>query len=453
MIHGMTIYNKKEGIILFAGDIFFFIAALWLSLAVRYLAVPDRDVFYDHLVPFSVLFFTWIVSFFIAGLYGKQTLLFKSRLPTVILHTQIINSVLGVLFFYLVPYFDITPKTILFLYLVFSFGLVLSWRTRMVRFFGFRKRQKAILVGEGEEMRELYAEVNNNPRYGLFFVSSIDLDKIDGMDFEEDFLRTVYEDEVSSVVIDIKNKKVEPFLPRLYNLIFHQVYFIDMHNVYEDIFDRVPLSILRYSWFLENISARSHLAYDIMKRTMDIVVASLFGALSLLIYPFVFLAIKLDDGGDIFTLQERVGQGGRTVKLYKFRTMERNDQGKWNTGEKNKVTRAGEFLRKSRIDELPQLLNVILGDISLIGPRPEFPEPVARYQKEIPYYNIRHLIKPGLSGWAQIYHERHPHHGVDTAETKNKLSYDLYYIKNRSLMLDIKIALLTIRTLLSRSGV
>jgi exopolysaccharide biosynthesis polyprenyl glycosylphosphotransferase len=443
----MTIYNKKEGAILFLGDIFFFVMALWLALSVRYLEIPNGETFYAHLVPFSILFVTWLVSFFIAGLYGKHTLLFKSRLPTLILHTQIINSILAVLFFYLLPNFDIAPKTILFLYLVFSFGLVLIWRTRIVGYLGFRKKQKAILIGEGAEMRELYTEVNHNPRYGLIFVSSIDLDKIDGMDFEEDFLRTVYEDEVSSVVIDLKNKKIDPFLPRLYNLIFHRVHFIDMHNVYEDIFDRVPLSILRYSWFLENISARSHVIYDIMKRAMDLSASLPLCVLSLIFYPLVYLAIKLDDRGAIFIQQDRIGKGGRNIKIYKFRTMAPDQDGE------QKVTRVGDLLRKTRVDELPQLWNVISGDLSLIGPRPELPHFVKLYQKEIPYYHIRHLLTPGLSGWAQIHMDKPPKFKIGYDETKSKLSYDLYYIKNRSLMLDIKIALLTIRTLLSRSGI
>jgi exopolysaccharide biosynthesis polyprenyl glycosylphosphotransferase len=443
----MTIYNKKEGTVLFFGDIFFFITALWLALVVRYLEIPSQETFYKHLAPFSVLFATWAASFFIAGLYGKHTLLFKSRLPTLILHTQIINSIIAVLFFYLLPYFDIAPKTILFLYLLFSFGLVLLWRTRVAALFGFRKKQKTILIGEGSEMRELYAEVNHNPRYGLTFVSSIDLDKIDVLDFEEDFLRTVYEDEVSSIVVDLKNKKIESFLPRLYNLIFHQVHFIDMHNVYEDIFDRVPLSILRYSWFLENISARSHLSYDILKRAMDVSISLPLGVLSLIFYPFVYFAVKIDDGGDIFIEQERIGKGGRNIKIYKFRTMASGEGGE------QKVTRAGNILRKTRIDELPQLWNVIKGDLSLIGPRPELPHFVKLYQKEIPYYNVRHLLTPGLSGWAQIHMEKPPKFKVGYDETKTKLSYDLYYIKNRSFMLDVKIALLTIRTLLSRSGI
>lgn len=443
----MSIYNKKEAVVLFLGDMFFFIVALWLALAVRYFEIPSLETFYKHLAPFFILFATWVMSFFIAGLYGKHTLLFKSRLPALILHTQVINSILAVSFFYLVPYFNIAPKTTLFLYLIFSFALILLWRTQLVAAFGFRKKQKAILIGSGSEMRELYAEVNNNPRYGLAFVSSIDLDKIDGMDFEEDFLRTVYEDEVSSIVIDLKNKKIEPFLSRLYNLIFHNVHFIDMHNVYEDIFDRVPLSILGYSWFLENISARSHVVYDIMKRAMDITISVALGTVSLVFYPLVYIATKLDDGGAIFICQDRIGRGGRNIRIYKFRTMSlENDS-------EPTVTRMGNILRKARLDELPQLWNVITGDLSLIGPRPELPHFVKLYQKEIPYYNIRHLLTPGLSGWAQIYHEKHPHHGVDTVETKNKFSYDLYYIKNRSLMLDIKIALLTIRTLLSRSGI
>ncbi|TRZ52318.1 hypothetical protein D4R99_02950 [bacterium] len=159
----------------------------------------------------------------------------------------------------------------------------------------------------------------------------------------------------------------------------------------------------------------------------------------------------MDDGGKIFSHQDRIGKGNSIIHLLKFRTMTRDDGGVWGEGE-NKVTRVGDFLRKTRIDELPQLWNVLWGSISLIGPRPEFPDPVKQYAAEVPYYNIRHLIKPGLSGWAQIYHENHPHHGIDIQETKNKLSYDLYYIKNRSIMLDLKIALLTIKTLLMRVG-
>jgi lipopolysaccharide/colanic/teichoic acid biosynthesis glycosyltransferase len=215
----------------------------------------------------------------------------------------------------------------------------------------------------------------------------------------------------------------------------------------------VPLSLVKYSWFLENISSRNKPAFDAVKRFMDLFISIVVGLVSLPIYPFVILAIKIDDGGPIFSIQERVGQNNRIIKLYKFRTMDRaNDGGKWNQNNENKITRIGALLRKTRIDELPQLWNVFRGEISLIGPRPEFPEPVKLYEKQVPYYRVRHLVKPGLSGWAQIHHENDPHHQVDITETKNKLSYDLYYINNRSYLLDMEIALKTIRILLSFQG-
>jgi exopolysaccharide biosynthesis polyprenyl glycosylphosphotransferase len=446
----MTIYNKKEGLLLFLGDVFVFVVSLWLALFLRGLQIPSKEMFWLHLLPFSFIFITWSLSFFVAGLYGKHTLLFKSRLPTLLLNTQIINSVLAVVFFYFIPALVITPKTLLFIYLFVSFVLTLAWRVRIVSYLGFRKKQKAFLVGEGKEIRELYDEVNNNRRYSLSFVGFLDIGK-EGYDIEDDLIRPVYENGISVIVVDSKSEKIEPIMPHLYNLIFANVRFVDMHKVYEDIFDRVPLSLLRYNWFLQNISSASHPVYDTLKRLMDIMISFVALVISFVFYPFVFIAIKFDDGGDIFSHQDRVGKGNNIIHLLKFRTMAKNDGGVWG-GEENKVTRVGAFLRRSRIDELPQLWDVLFGNISLIGPRPEFPEPVKQYVALVPYYNIRHLIKPGLSGWAQIYHENHPHHGIDVEETKNKLSYDLYYIKNRSIMLDIKIALLTIKTLLSRSG-
>ncbi|MDP3958064.1 MAG: exopolysaccharide biosynthesis polyprenyl glycosylphosphotransferase [bacterium] len=448
----MEIADKKEPLFLFLGDVAAFYLALWAMLLLRYGKLPDEGVLALHLAPFSFLFAVWVVVFFIAGLYEKHTAFFKSRLPSVILNAALVNAGLAVLFFYYIPTFGITPKTNLFLYLVISFALIVLWRLYGTRFLGARKRENAILIGGGEEMRELRDEVNENARYSLRFTSVIDLDAAGSIDFKRDVLDKIAAEQVSSVVIDITNEKIGPMLPRLYELIFKSVRFFDMHKVYEEIFDRVPLSLVRHNWFLENISSSSVTAYDVLKRIMDITIGAVLGVLSLALYPFVILALKLDDGGPAFSRQTRIGRGGRPITIVKFRTMTlANDEGEWGKVE-NKVTRVGAFLRKSRIDELPQLWNVLKGDISLIGPRPEFPRAVREYNEKIPYYNVRHLIEPGLSGWAQLYHERHPHHGVDVEETKNKLSYDLYYIKNRSLMLDIAIALKTMKTLLQRAG-
>ena len=440
--------------ILFGGDIASFIFALVLSLFIRYRENLDMSLLLAHIFPFLILWLIWVAVFFIAGLYEKQIVFLKSRLPSIILNALIANSALAVLFFYTVPYFGITPKITLFINLILSFALVLVWRLYGYSLIHSPKKQNAILIGSGDEYKELKHEVNGNPRYGLHFISSVDLEAAGSLDLQTEAVERIYTEDASIIAADFRSEKVLPYLPHLYNLIFSRVRFIDMYKIYEDIFDRIPLSLVKYSWFLENISVLPRFTYNVLKRLMDIFIGGGLGIISLIIYPIVFLAIKMGDGGPIWSVQERVGRSNRLIKLYKFRTMTlANDGGRWGRGNENQVTKVGAFLRKTRIDELPQLWNVLEGDISLIGPRPEFPEPVREYAKQVPYYNIRHLIKPGLSGWAQIHQESEPHHGVDFRETKIKLSYDLYYLKNRSILLDIKIALQTIRILLSRRGV
>ncbi|KKR29881.1 MAG: hypothetical protein A3C62_01285 [Candidatus Zambryskibacteria bacterium RIFCSPHIGHO2_02_FULL_39_16] len=449
----MSFLNRRESSVLLVGDLIFFFVSLWLALLLRNLEIPSRELFSIHLVPFSLLFAMWILVFYIAGLYEKHTVILKSRLPSILASTQLANSSVAVVFFYFIPFFGITPKTILFIYLFVSFILILAWRIYGYFIIGRGHPNNAILIGSGDEMKELYEEVNNNTIYNLKFISSVDLNRADEKGFWNEIVSYVYSEDVSIIAIDLANKNIEPVLPHLYNLIFSKINFIDMHKIYEDIFDRVPLSLLKYNWFLENISSTApHMAYDSLKRLSEIIISSCALLISLPLYPFVILAIKLEDGGPIFITQERVGANNRVVKILKFRSMTVNDNGNYNGSMKNEITRVGAFLRKSRIDELPQLWGVLRGDISLIGPRPELPSLVKQYEKEIPYYNVRHLIKPGLSGWAQIYHDAHPHHNLDTLETARKLSYDLYYIKNRSFLLDIKIALRTLKILVSIAG-
>src|ERR1035437_1012971 len=431
----MNPVNKKEALLLLTGDIIAFYTALWLMLLVRYGSIPSGDNLNLHVPPFSFLFLVWIVVFFIAGLYEKHTLILKSKIGNVILRAQITNSVLA----------------FLFIYLIISFGLIALWRLSIFPLFEKGEKENAILIGIGDEMRELESEVNNNPRYSLKFISSLDLNMVDAIAFKEEILDHIYTEDVHLIAADFKNEKVEAFLPTLYNLIFSKVRFIDMHKIYEDIFDRIPLSLVKESWFLQNISGSTQKGYDFLKRGMDLVLALVLGAISLILYPFVYIAIKLEDGGPIFFTQERMGRNNKVMKVKKFRSLEvHNDPG--GVARDPKTTKVGKFLRKTRIDELPQLWNVIRGDLSMIGPRPEIPKLAKDYENEIPYYNIRHLIKPGLSGWAQLYGE-HGHGALAIDETRNKLSYDLYYIKNRSFMLDLKIALRTIKTILSREGV
>ena len=254
------------------------------------------------------------------------------------------------------------------------------------------------------------------------------------------------------MVIDLQNENLKENFPHFYNLLFLRVRFVDINDLYENIFDRVPLSLLGYGWFLENVSLSANVTYDAFKRFIDLLFSFVFGVISLIFYPFICIAINLEDEGPFFIIQNRVGKNNKLIKIIKFRTMSFNDNEQSHNKKENKITKVGAFLRKSRLDELPQLWNVWKGELSLIGPRPELPALANIYAAEVPYYNVRHLISPGLSGWAQLYHENHPHQGVNVIETKNKLSYDLYYVKNRSLFLDLKIALKTIKALLSRTG-
>ena len=445
----MKTVNRREPWILFVGDVLVWLFALWLTLLIRFGEAPIWSTYHEHLVPFSILSIFWIITYFISGLYDKQTRLFRRSLPSLLFNTQLFNSALAVVFFYFVPFFGITPKTILFVYLIISSLLIFFWRTFGQGTFGVRKSEKTIIVGQGQELIDLAEEIKSNSRYGLDLVGTVNL----SADFNlAALIDLIKKTEAVVLVIDFKNKYFSKELSSLYNLLFSDVRFLDFTNLYEQVFDCLPVLSLNYDWFLQNVSHQSDGVYDLIKRLMDFIFALVFGLISLIFYPLVILAIKLDDRGPIFIQQERVGQNNSLIRIYKFRSMSFNDDENPVMALNNKITKVGKFLRNSRLDELPQLWNVLTGDLSLVGPRPELPNLVKKYEQQIPYYQVRHLLKPGLSGWAQIYHDNHPHRGLNIEETKNKLSYDLFYLKNRSLWLDLQVVLKTIKTLLSRVG-
>lgn len=433
----MKIQNRNQSILLFIGDILVLLLSLVITLAVRYGRIPDQTLLYNHLIPFSFIFAIWVIFYFIYDLYGSQNTLFQKRLANILGSVHIVNSIIALAFFYFIPYFAITPKTTLFIFLVISFALMTVWRRNLVFIISRGKEQNILFACSGAEAEELKDEFSHNPLYKVNIIDQVDI--------------SVPVTDQPLVVINTHDKN-DSSLVDFYNMLFSGANFITLDVLYESVFGRVPISSISERWFLEEISLQPKPIYTFLKRLMDIIISLILGIASLILYPFVYVAIKLDGQGPIFITSERVGEKNRHVRLFKFRTMTvSNDSGEWGKVD-NKITRVGAVLRKLRIDELPQLWNILLGDLSLIGPRPEFDQAVKTYGEVIKYYNIRHLIKPGLSGWAQIYGE-HPHHSIGVEETKNKLSHDLYYLKYRSLLLDLKIALKTIRILLSRSGI
>jgi exopolysaccharide biosynthesis polyprenyl glycosylphosphotransferase len=444
----MNLGNKREALTLFIGDIIFLVFSLWLTLSIRAGEFPAAELFYSILYPFVWIFLVSFMVFYIAGLYEKHTVILKSRLPFKIFRTQLITSFFAIAFFYFIPYFGITPKTVLFIYIFISSILIVFWRLYLFNFFIYKRNENALIIGAGKEVEELVNEINKNGNYGMRFVESINLDE----DITNDELKKKIIDNknFSIIVIDLYHDQIQPILPDLYNLIFYKITFVAMYKVYEDVFKRVPFFILQYNWFLENISSSPKVVYDTLKRLVDILLSFIGSLITFfVVLPFVWIAIKLDDNKSLFIIQQRIGQGGRVIKLLKFRSMITNDHDRWAEQNDQRITRVGKFLRKSRIDELPQFWNVLIGNISIIGPRPDIYGLGMKLREEIPYYTVRNIIKPGLSGWAQINQELPPQ---SLEETKIRLAYDLYYVKNRSFILDVQIILKTISTLLSRSG-
>ncbi|MDG6285522.1 sugar transferase [Glaesserella parasuis] len=191
--------------------------------------------------------------------------------------------------------------------------------------------------------------------------------------------------------------------------------------------------------------------YQIIKRVIDVIAVLVTLPITVCIMLITAIAIRLESKGNVLFIQKRVGQGRKEFNLYKFRSMcqdSEKDGAKFATTNDMRITKVGKFIRKTRIDELPQFFNVLKGDMSLIGPRPEQKVFVDKFIKEIPFYNYRHIVKPGISGWAQVIQG----YTADVNDTKIKLQYDLYYIKNFSIWLDILIVFKTIKTMLTGFG-
>ena len=227
---------------------------------------------------------------------------------------------------------------------------------------------------------------------------------------------------------------------------------IDAPSFYERMTGKLLLENITPSWFIFSDGFRITTSVRLVKRISD-VLFSLAGIILVLPFiPFIALAIRLDSPGPIFFRQTRVGEREKNFNLYKFRTMcedaEKGTGAVWAKEKDPRVTRLGNLLRKSRIDEIPQLFNVLKGDMSLVGPRPERPEFIEKLKEVIPYYSERHFVKPGATGWAQV---RYPY-GASVEDALEKLRYDLYYIKNLTLTFDLMIILETVKVVLFRRG-
>jgi sugar transferase (PEP-CTERM system associated) len=268
----------------------------------------------------------------------------------------------------------------------------------------------------------------------------------------EDIFETVKRKKADKVVVSLSERRGLFPLQEMLNCKLSGVKVVDAPSFYEEVTGKLLLENITPSWFIFSHGFRITLLLRIVKRIIDVSL-SLAGLLMFLpFFPLIALLIRLDSPGPVFFGQERVGENERNFTVYKFRTMRQDAESStgavWAQKNDPRVTRLGRFLRKCRIDEIPQLVNVLLGEMSLVGPRPERPEFVDRLKEVVPYYSERHFVKPGVTGWAQVCYP----YGASVEDALEKLRYDLYYTKNISLTLDLRVILKTVKVVLFGQG-
>jgi exopolysaccharide biosynthesis polyprenyl glycosylphosphotransferase len=431
-------------IVLLIGDIVMLYAALVGALLIRYGGDFSRELAEHHMAPFSLIFAVWILLFYAAGLYDLRRLRNGLEFFKTLLLALAANALVAITLFYLIPFFGIAPKTNLFLFLGLFAMLEVAWRRFWNAHAAKGAPNKVILIGNGEGAAEVEEVIARNPQLGYAlvrrFASSSTAVRAPGALREE-----IAASGANLVVVDHRLKEAPSLNRELYALLRTGAEIKDLASFYESLFKKIPLSEIAEEWVLQN-AAEQHRFYDPLKRAFELIAAlALFLALLPLNLLLGFLIILTSRGPAIYR-QTRVGKYGTEFTLYKFRTM-RNDAERhgpqWSGPDDARVTPVGKLLRHTHLDELPQLWNILRGDLSFVGPRPERPEFVRELKDKIPYYEIRLLVQPGVTGWAQINHRS----DRSTEDVAEKLKYDIYYVKNRSPILDVAIILRTLKTL------
>ncbi|MBI4117211.1 MAG: sugar transferase [Parcubacteria group bacterium] len=447
---------------LFLGDVLILYLSLYLTLFLRY--GPDfNSQISIHLAPFSLLFIFWIIVFYIAGLYELNL---SKNLPdfySSLFKSIAISATISAIFFYLIPIetFQIAPRRNLLIYIAVFTGLISLWRYLYNRFLEKTFKNNTIIVGFDQISFEFAKFLNRNPQYGYNLKYAFDISEQAAFSFRDidfrqlrgarDMERILNDERINTIILNPEAYRLPNIIDFFYKASKKGIQFVNLATAYERILKKVPLETVSQLWFLEKVSRAEKRFYEFVKRLTDIILSLIGLAGLIVIFPFIGPAIKITSSGPLFYRQGRVGKGGRIFEVVKFRTMIENAETNgavWAQREDSRVFKAGRFLRKTRLDELPQVFNILKGEMSVVGPRAERPEFVEKFKKEIPFYEERLLVRPGLTGWAQINYGK----DLNESDTKEKLQYDLYYIKNRSLTIDLAVILKTIKTVLSATG-
>lgn len=454
--------------ILVIGDIAWMYLALFATLELRYGAV-DATLWWEHFGPFTIVFALWLVVFTVSRLYDLSVSGGRTDLGFRLFGALLASGTIAAAFFYLGHnrLFTLRPQKVLALVLVASYVALYVWRLLLLT--ALRSQtlsRRVVFVGIQPIIPQLIAELITKPQLGYTpaawikvngeVAQNIEISKYGNVDIPAyrevtglpDLCRRHGAD---LIVSGISPRQHTTLLKELIACLPLKIDFSDLSTFYERISGKVPVDAIEQVWFLENLQEGTKRPYESIKWVADLALAAVLLLLTLPILPMLYLLVKITSPGPFLFKQTRVGQAGHRFTAMKIRTMvvDAEKHGpQWASHNDARVTTVGRLLRQIRLDEIPQLVNVLRSEMSLIGPRPERPEFIEQLKQSIPFYEERLLVKPGLTGWAQV---NFPY-GASVQDALEKLQYDLFYIKHRSLGLDLSIVLRTIGTMLAHSG-
>lgn len=448
-------------------DLVAFYLGLWLGLTVRHLSAPTWEQFSRHIPLFTTLFVMWIIINYINELYDPNSKPEGIKFYRKIWESALFSAVIGAIFFYLLPEKSINPKTILLLTAIFGYSFVNLFQVFAFKFlFPKTSKQNLLFVGFNEEVKELLSILRDSHFFyrpvGVVVNSKDNINKDElpeQVELYEDITsikEIISDQQVDQVILESNLKNDDQTVEELYKILYLPVKIKDLNAFYEEITGRVPPSTFKETWFLDHLRNLQEPSKLWIRRIIDLTAALILGLITLMLYPLIAIAIKLESKGPVLISQKRVGKENKKFTMYKFRSMyalseeglAETDGPEFAKKDDERITQVGKLLRKARLDELPQVWNLLKGDLTLIGPRPERPEIVEQLEDKMPYYSLRHIIKPGITSWA-VLHQNY----TDTLEKSlQKLQYDLFYIKNRSFLLDLSIGLRTVNVVIRMMG-
>ena len=382
-----------------------------------------------------------LVAYYIANVYNVATSKYKLKDMTTVI---VINGIL----------MTVTTFSKIFTFYegIILFGIITIFQIafRYIVIMGVVEKERVVFVGENDYTQDLLESVKKDGQY--VFAASLNNTDMKALGKE---IVEMYKTKKFDVLVDFTDKLLGD--PKLtgkllqYKLEGLQYYnYLEFYETYEN---KLPISHLSPKWFLENTGFEIyHNNFNLKaKRLLDLFFAMLIGIFAAPVIILAAIIVKLESKGPVFFIQERIGEGNRKFNIVKFRSMTTDaekDGPQWASKNDNRVTKFGKIMRATRIDELPQLWNVLRGEMSFVGPRPEREFFIQQLEKEIPYYNLRHTVKPGLTGWAQVMYP----YGASVEDAYRKLQYDLYYIKHHSIPFDVKVLLKTVTIVIFGKG-